>query len=127
MRILAGMVFPVICCSALFLIQALGAGDIKLFMVIGSFLDFEYLITCIIFSFAAGAVISFGILLINKNLFESLWNFYRYIQRTITTGKIEYYPGRNKKKQQMHFSIAVLSGFLMTMGVKYGGVVADFL
>ncbi|MCU6761891.1 Flp pilus assembly protein%2C protease CpaA [uncultured Roseburia sp.] len=126
-RLLAGVLFPVLCCSGLFIIRALGAGDIKLFMVIGVFQEFKYLVTCIVFSFAAGAVISFSRLLINKNLFESLWGFYRYIQQTITTGKIKYYPGRDNKKQQIHFSIAVLSGFLMTMGVKYVGAVTDFI
>lgn len=52
--------FPVIVLYLLFLIGALGAGDIKLFSVIGGFVNFKILVWCMIYAFAAAGVFSLG-------------------------------------------------------------------
>lgn len=48
---------PVILCILLFQMHALGAGDIKLFSVVGSFLTTEQLIKVMVFSFFAAAML----------------------------------------------------------------------
>lgn len=126
-QVLAGIGVPVILCFFLFLIHALGAGDIKLFSVIGCFWPLSDLMVCILLSFVAGAVISISKLLIHKQLFESLSCFFHYFQTIYQTRKIEKYPGRDIKVRQMHFSVAIYLGFFLTMGVTYGKVFNSFM
>ncbi len=121
-QILGGALFPILLFYILFRIHALGAGDIKLFSVIGCFWTFQNLMICILFSLMAGAVISFSRLLIQRELFRSLISFYFYIQRVYQKKKILKYPGREMAGHQMHFSVAVFIGFLVTLGVNYGGM-----
>ena len=81
--------FPVIVLYLLFLIGALGAGDIKLFSVVGGFVNFKVLIGCMIYAFLVAAVFSMG--------------------------KVLYYLIRERRLggHKMHFSIAILAGLLV--------------
>lgn len=126
-QVALGIGLPVIFCFILFLMHALGAGDIKLFSVIGCFWSVEHLLLCMVLSFVAGGVISISKLLIQRQLFESLSCFYHYFQKFLQTGKIEKYPGRDIKSRQMHFSVAIYIGFFLTLGVTYGEVFSSFM
>ncbi len=87
--LLAGIFFPLLCCGLLFRMHALGAGDIKLFSVIGSFADFQELLSCICFSFVAGAIISLLKLIVNRNLIEQcLWFFPVYTANIRNRGRL---------------------------------------
>ena len=59
---------PVILLFLFFQLRALGAGDIKLFSMIGSIWNLKLLCYCMIFSFLTGAVFSLLKLLYQKNL-----------------------------------------------------------
>lgn len=126
-QVLWGVVCPVLICFILFLMHALGAGDIKLFSVIGCFWSTEELFICMVCSFVAGGAISISKLLIQKQLFESMSCFYHYFQKFFQTYKIEKYPGRDIKSRQMHFSVAIYIGFFLTLGVTYGEVFSSFM
>lgn len=82
--------FPVIVLYLLFLVGVLGAGDIKLFSLIGGLVNFKILLWCIGYSFVIAAVISLGMLL-----------FYVIRERRIGLHK-------------MHFSIAILLGLVIS-------------
>lgn len=56
--------FPVIILYLFFLLGALGAGDIKLFSLVGGFVNFRELVACIIVAFILGAIWSFVKLLL---------------------------------------------------------------
>lgn len=81
--------FPVIVLYLLFLIGALGAGDIKLFSVVGGFVNFKVLVWCMIYAFLLAAVFSLGKVL-----------YFAICRREL---------GRHK----MHFSVAILVGLAM--------------
>lgn len=81
--------FPVIVLYLLFLVGALGAGDIKLFSVVGGFVNFRVLIWCMIFAFILAAVYSLGKILYCA-VKESEYQFHK-----------------------MHFSVAILGGLLL--------------
>ena len=107
---------PVIVLFLLFLMRALGAGDIKLFSVIGSIWNLKVLCSCMFFSFVAGAVMSLGKLLYHKNLFARLEYFCRYVQECFFTKSIGVYRRQSDGKQNIiYFSIAVFVGFCITM------------
>lgn len=82
--------FPVIMLYLLFLTGALGAGDIKLFSLIGGLVNFKVLIWCMIYAFVVAAVVSLG--------------------------KVLYYAihERRFRLHKMHFSIAILIGLGMS-------------
>ena len=112
------IVFPVIVLFLLFLMHALGAGDIKLFSMIGSLWNLKVLCYCMVFSFVAGAVISLIKLLYQKNLFARLIYFFHYIGRCLGARNILIYREQSEGNQNIiHFSVAILAGFCITMGV----------
>ena len=80
---------PVILLYLLFQMRALGAGDIKLFSMIGAFIATEQLLRIMVMSFVAGAVI--GVM--------------KLVYRRLFSG---YIPG---KLTQIHFSPAILIEF----------------
>lgn len=126
-QVLLGIGCPIVFFFILFLMHALGAGDIKLLSVIGCFWPMPDLLLCIFFSLMAGGAISISKLLIHRQLLEGLSCFYRYVQKIHQTKKIEKYPGRYVKLRQMHFSAAVFIGFFLTIGVKYGEIFYSFM
>ncbi len=111
---------PIILFYLLFLIRALGAGDIKLFSVIGGIWGFHVLILTIVLSFLVGAGISLCKLLYHRNLISRLWVFKDYICQVIISGRLLKYPkGSQKEKHVIHFSIAILIGYAIAMEVAY--------
>lgn len=110
--------FPVIVLYLLFLMRALGAGDIKLFSVVSGIWSLKVICCCMVFSFLAGAVVSLGKLLFYKNLGTRLRYFCHYVQLSLTAKNIGTYDrGTSEKETIIHFSVAILIGFLITMGV----------
>ncbi len=81
---LPGILLPVILLFPLFLIKVLGAGDIKLFSVIGSFYGAAYVLKSIAAAFILGAVMSLIYLLKYKMVFSRFRHLFNYIRRSIT-------------------------------------------
>ena len=64
---------------------------------------------------------------IQRELFQSLQSVYFYLQTSVKTKTLSKYPRRDKRGHQIHFSVAIFIGFLLTMGVKYGGIIYSFI
>ena len=126
-EVLGTAAFPILAFWLLFRMHALGAGDIKLFSVVGCFWSFDRLLFCIFFSFAAGAAASLIRLIAGRELLAGLSSIGSYFQRTFQKKKIEKYPGRDRESHQIRFSAAVYIGFLLTLGVMYGKSVCNFM
>lgn len=109
--ILWNIFFPVILLYLLYLIGVLGAGDIKLFSVIGAFTDFKTLTQCILASFLAGAGIAVVKLTVNRSARDSLWRGFLYLQ-ALARGERYSYREVCPKENLMHFSAAILVGLL---------------
>jgi prepilin peptidase CpaA len=82
---------PVILLFLLFQMRALGAGDIKLFSVVGSFVTIRQLGYIMVAAFLAGAVIGAGKLVYEKIRFGC----------------------RRQKKTLIHFSMPILIGYFI--------------
>lgn len=109
---------PVILLFLLFLMRALGAGDIKLFSVISSIWNLKIACITIIASFFIGAVMSLCKLICERNLFSRLCIFRDYVCQVMATGKIKKYPRESGGKQNfIHFSVAILIGFFIACEV----------
>lgn len=103
--------FPIIVLYLFFLSGILGAGDIKLFSLIGGFLNFRQLVKCIVYAFIVAAIVSFGKLFLYGNLKTGLCNGMMYLFR-LSKGETEVYPLENKQEHTICFSICVLIGLL---------------
>ncbi|BCJ92472.1 hypothetical protein acsn021_00410 [Anaerocolumna cellulosilytica] len=116
-----GIVIPILLLSPLFLLKTLGAGDIKLFSVIGSFYGTAFVLQSILIAMFVAAVMSVIQLLRHKQVFYRFNYFKEYIQLLfknkqlgIKKGIIPYYDRkRDGVKAIIHFSLAILVGFLI--------------
>ena len=106
--------FPVILLYLLFLAGALGAGDIKLFSLIGGFVNFKELVWCMIYAFLFAGVFSLLKMLYYRIFFSSMKNVWCYVIRIFMGERSAYVP-LDKTKNKIHFSIAIFSGFTLTM------------
>ena len=114
--ILGNIFFPVIVLYLLYLLGVLGAGDIKLFSVIGGFTNLNTLINCILAAFGVGAVFSLIKLLYQRSLGTNLRRAGLYIQELLQ-GNIHAYPREGENKNVMHFSVAILVGLVIAKSV----------
>ena len=110
-----GVIFPVILLFLLFLARILGAGDIKLFSMIGGFVPLEQLIVCVGCSFLAGGILAFILLFVRGYALQRSTEGIRYMGQ-VAFGQLGEYEGRKKKEHLMHFSVAILLGLLITKG-----------
>ena len=111
---------PIILCYLLFLMRALGAGDIKLFSVIGSIWNVKILFTTIIASFLTAAFLSLCKLLYHGNLISRLCVFGKYVRQAAAAGRLLRYPaGPQEEQYAIHFSISILIGYLIALEVAY--------
>ena len=111
-QVLLNISIPVIMLYLFYLIGVLGAGDIKLFSVIGGFTNLKTLTDCVLAAFVAGAVIAVLKMLYMRNLRISLFKA-QFFLRELFSGKFSSYRnGWVQEQNLMHFSVAVLLGML---------------
>lgn len=123
------LLLPTIIFIPLFLLKALGAGDIKLFSVIGCYLGIFAVIKVIIYSFLIGGIISVIYLIKSKSFSKRLNHLQSYIsnikeinQDSLTNNKLKYnnikvLPYHEKEKHGregvIHFTIAIFLALLV--------------
>ncbi len=111
---LLGAVFPIIIMWPLFYIRALGAGDIKLLSVLGSFYGYKVILSFMVISLFFGAILSIFQIVRCGNLNIRLQYFYCYISNYIRTKKItKYYNAKHEGREPViHFSLAIFMAHL---------------
>lgn len=106
-------------------IGGLGAGDVKLFLMLGSFVSAEALLRIMAASFAAGAILSMGKLISEKNLKERMWYFFSYLADVFYQRQWKLYGEelrwdyRMYVSNKIHFALPVLIGVALWMGGFY--------
>lgn len=114
-----GAIFPLLLLGILFYFRMFGAGDIKLFSVIGGFLGIRSVFACIAVSFLAGALISAFLMIRRRILWQRLYYFFAYISNFIQFKKwIPYRIGLGKECS-FTFSIPVLFSLILYAGGVY--------
>lgn len=116
--VLANLSFPVIMLYLLYLLGVLGAGDIKLFSIIGGFTNFRTLISCMLFSFLAAAVIAIGKMFCNRNFTISLVKAGMFLRSLKQMGLVSYHKEWAEERNLMHFSVAILIGYIIAVGMR---------
>ena len=111
-QVLLNISIPVIMLYLFYLIGVLGAGDIKLFSVIGGFTNLKTLTDCVLAAFVAGAVIAVIKMLYMRNLGISLFKAQLFFRELFSGNFSSYRNGWVQEQNLMHFSVAVLLGML---------------
>ena len=116
-QFLLSITFPVISLYLLFRAGILGAGDIKLFSVIGSFIGFRGLLSCMGWACLAGGVIAFLILLWSKRVRKGLRRGFAYVGKLAAGEKLTYEEFEREvgSFERMHASIPIGIGLLITL------------
>jgi prepilin peptidase CpaA len=119
--LICGIMVPVIL-YPLFAIGGLGAGDIKLMMMLPGFMGIQASICAIMYSFVFCAAIGTTLLIIRGNMLSRLTAVKNYITAVRSCGKLMRYeafasPGKNvSMSNRIHFTIPLLTGVIFTYG-----------
>lgn len=98
----------------------MGAGDIKLFSVIGCYLSIKDMLICLVFAFLLGAFLSLIKMIIHKNLFSRMQYLAIYIQKSIHSSEVVlYHKGTPDKNSVIPFSIPILISVFLHWGGIY--------
>ena len=124
-----GMFLPIIFLYPLFMIGAIGAGDLKLFAVAGSYLGIKGITISFMVAFMVGAIISLVKMLRFHNFKERIYYFFSYMADILLKGKWKLYEesGGQAKIQveeestkfpnyKIHFSLSILLGVMFYIG-----------
>lgn len=103
-----GMLLPCLLLYGLFCIGAMGAGDVKLFAVIGAFLGTAGTVLCLVIAFLVGAVFSLVKMCYNGNYMVRMQCLARYVQEVIQGGRWKLYDSGTGMKNRIHFSLPIL-------------------
>lgn len=113
---LGNISFPVITLYLLFLAGIIGAGDIKLFSVIGGFVNFTELVQCMLFAFLAGGLICAGKLVFSKTAKVQLFGGFCYLRGLLEGNFVPYDRQSWQGKNLIHFSLPITIGYLIVLG-----------
>jgi len=103
---------------ALFMIAysfgGMGAGDVKLMGVVGSFLGAKNVIWACLFSGISGGIFGLFYLIYRGNAKSYLIRYYNIIKTLLIMGKIYYIPpAEEEKKMKFPYGIAIASGTII--------------
>lgn len=118
---------PVILLYLLFQMRVLGAGDIKLFSMIGSILTIGELFRCMAYSFMTAGAASVLFLAADAKRRQKILCAVSYLFHMLRTGEVRPYPlSHEKGRYRFAFSVPVLFGtaFALHFPLSYwnGGV-----
>lgn len=125
LKFLPGIFFPIIVLFPLYKIGVIGAGDIKLFSMLGFYFPFMESMFCIFISFLIGAFISVISFIRYENFLERMTYLFSYLKECFCLGKFRYYYLDSEGKRvgnfqsdnsKIHFAIPIFISVLFHMG-----------
>lgn len=103
-----------------YLCRGLGAGDVKLFMLMAAYMKEEKLIAGLLLTFLMAAVVSLVKMLYRPACRERLLYFLKYVRKLLLTGVADTYEVDKTKKETL-IRLA-LPAFFSVVCVTFGGV-----
>ena len=125
LKFIPGIVFPFIVLYPLYKIGVIGAGDIKIFSMIGFYFPFMESIFCIFTAFLLGALVSVFSFIRYENFWERMTYLFSYLRECLFTGHFRYYYLDSKGKQishsmesksKIHLAIPIFFSVLLHIG-----------
>ena len=121
-HVVVAMLLAFLLLYPLFKIGAMGAGDIKVFIMIGSFVEVKELIVIIVMSFVIGAACSLVKLLAESNGRERLYYFLLYLSDVARTRQWKIYGEhtvqdyKQYRRNKIHFTVPILFSVVLQIG-----------
>lgn len=104
----------------IFYFQVIGAGDVKLLIVLAIYLEPKQVLYCILYAFCIGAILGVLKMIYKKSFLKRFIYLGNYIKTCLSEGKCgEYFKDKLDYDATIHFSIAIFVGYIF---VKLGGV-----
>lgn len=114
-----GMLLPLLLLGVFFYFRALGPGDLKLFCALGVCMGPEKILSCILVSFLAGAVLSLAILLFFGGFSARFHYLFSYISEYMRTGIVKPYYKKGMSFENIHFTVPIFLSVLLYAGGVY--------
>jgi len=113
---LQGIILPAAGLLILYIMRAVGAGDIKLLSAIGAVMGSRFALYATAYSFICGGFIAVGIILARSNGIVRFKYFFTYIKSCLLSMELLQYADFKDKQDagKFHFSIAVALGTVAT-------------
>lgn len=107
-----GIIIPIILLFVMYALRMLGAGDIKLFSALGAVFGVKYIIEIMAYSFIAGGIIAFVLIIVRKNAKERILHLFNYLKSLILTLRFLPYTefGNKEDRGKFPFAYAVFWG-----------------
>ena len=119
LELLAGLFVPLLLLFPAFRFGMLGAGDVKLLSVLGSFLSGTGALLLVFFSLLAGSVQA-AARLTRQHLWKARFSyFFRYVRETAVSGRIRRYRRDGAHAENIHFALPVFLAVLLMTGGPY--------
>lgn len=106
----------------LYRIGGLGAGDVKLLIMTGSFVPADMLLHIILYSFIIGAILSIGKMISEDNFMERMRYLLSYLADVLRTGQWKLYgenlnlDSHRYKSNKIHFALPVCISVMLGLG-----------
>lgn len=120
----AGVVILISFCILypLFRIGGIGAGDVKLLLMTGSFVSADKQLHVMMFSFIIGALLSIEKMISEDNFKERMQYLFSYITDVLRTGQWKLYgenlseDSHKYKSNKIHFALPILFSVMLGLG-----------
>lgn len=115
----AGVLIPCVLLLPLFYFRMLGAGDIKVFAVLGGLTGSHGILFIMFGSFLLGAVLSLAFLISCGNLKERISYFFHYFYKYFVTHQVQSYIQKGQKAENFHFTVPIFLSVMLYAGGFY--------
>lgn len=109
---LGGVLFPLLLLSGLYYFRMIGAGDLKLFAVIGGFLGPAEVFFCMVTAILLGGLIAFILMLYRQNFFDRMKFLYAFWRTYSRERRWQSYLAQTGAGGRFCFSIPVFLAVL---------------
>ena len=106
---LLGMAIPVILCFTLYRCRMMGASDIKMFSMIGSFVGLRLLCSIMVVSLFLGAAMAIGKMILRKNFRSRFRRLFNFVSCCVQEKRITKYYDRGQEGDDgiIPFAVAI--------------------
>ena len=113
---LGGLGFPILLLWGLYYFRMLGAGDLKLFAVLGAFLGLEDMLICMAAAFLTGGIMAFGLMIFRGNLMSRFRYFWNYAATYYRNRQWKPYRQAGQEDGEFCFTIPIFFSVLCLIG-----------
>lgn len=109
-----GLLLPLAVLLVFYIINVMGAGDIKLFAAIGAIMGLPFVAHSMLLSLCIGAIISVWLLIWRRQFTRKIKKVYYYFLLCFLSRRLALYTERGNKDSKFPFSIAIVPAVLIT-------------